>query len=446
MAEVNIPEYITVHLGDPDSPARNITIPFDQYIKSVASSEIYPTWPENSLRSNILAQITFALNRVYTEWYRSKGYDFDITNSTRYDQKFIEGRDYFDNIVKIVDEIFNNYVVKQDNVLPYFTQYCDGKRVSCEGLSQWGTVDLANQGLSPYEILKTYYGDDINIVYNAPLRQNTPSYPGVPLRLGNFSEDVRIIQRQLNRISDNYPAIPKIPNTNGVFNLQTEAAVKKFQEIFNINIDGIVGKATWYKIKDIYNGIKGFGELYSEGLTFNDVSRIYAEVLKEGDSGEQVGLIQYYLAVIGYFDDNIPVINIDRIFGPATKDAVLAFQKQYSLTQDGQVGRETFYKMTQVYNNLRQNLINQNSGLSNEIFPGRFLNLQMTGDDVDLLQQLLVSITKNDPSFPPVNLSGVYDKATENAVRAIQSRYNITPNGIVGPLTWNRIIALSKQA
>ena len=446
MAEVNIPEYITVHLGDPDSPARNITIPFDQYIKSVASSEIYPTWPENSLRSNILAQITFALNRVYTEWYRSKGYDFDITNSTRYDQKFIEGRDYFDNIVKIVDEIFNNYVVKQDNVLPYFTQYCDGKRVSCEGLSQWGTVDLANQGLSPYEILKTYYGDDINIVYNAPLRQNTPSYPGVPLRLGNFSEDVRIIQRQLNRISDNYPAIPKIPNTNGVFNLQTEAAVKKFQEIFNINIDGIVGKATWYKIKDIYNGIKGFGELYSEGLTFNDVSRIYAEVLKEGDSGEQVGLIQYYLAVIGYFDDNIPVINIDRLFGPATKGAVLAFQQQYSLTHDGQVGRETFYKMTQVYNNLRQNLINQNSGLSNDIFPGRFLNLQMTGDDVDLLQQLLISITKNDPSLPAVNLSGVYDKATENAVRAIQSRYNITPNGIVGPLTWNRIIALSKQA
>lgn len=445
MPEVTIPEFITVHLGDPDTQARNITIPFDKYIKNVASSEIYPTWPESSLRANILAQITFALNRIYTEWYRSKGYDFDITNSTRYDQKFIEDRDVFDNIVKIVDQIFNDYIVKQGNVVPHFTQYCDGRQVNCEGLSQWGTVELANQGLPPYEILKTYYGDDINIVYDAPLREPIPSYPGVPLRLGNFSEDVRIIQRQLNRISDNYPAIPKIPNTNGVFNLQTEASVKKFQEIFNLNVDGIVGKATWYKIKEIYNGIKRLGELYSEGLTFDEVSRLYAKVLKQGDTGEQVGLIQYYLAIIGYFDNNIPMISVDRIYGPSTTDAVLAFQKEYNLAQDGQVGRETFNKITEVYNDLRQNPSQSFQAVSNEIFPGRFLSLGMTGDDITLLQQLLRSITAKDNTLPQVEVTGEYDKPTENAVRTIQTRYNITPNGVVGPLTWSRIILLSKE-
>lgn len=439
-----IPQYITVHLGDPGSSARNVTVPFIDYIKNVASSEIYPTWPESAIRANILAQITFALNRIYTEWYRSRGYDFDITNSTRYDQKFIEGRDYFDNISKIVDDIFNNYVVKQGSINPYFTQYCDGKRVMCEGLSQWGTVDLAEQGLTPYEILQTYYGDDINIVYDAPIRQNIPSYPGTPLRLGDAGEDVRTIQRQLNRIGDNYPAIPKITNTAGFFNLQTEAAVKKFQEIFNLNVDGIVGKATWYKIKNIYTGVKQLGELYSEGLTFDEASRIYAKVLKEGDTGEQVGLIQYYLAVIGYFDDDIPMPNVDRVFDQNTKDAVLAFQKKYGLAEDGQVGRETFAKITEVYQNLRRTLPQQNPIASQEIFPGRFLSLGMTGDDVELLQNLLRTVSMRDPSIPQVQVTGEYDAATEEAVRTIQSRYNITPNGIVGPLTWSRIVLLSK--
>lgn len=444
MATPIIPEYITVHLGAPDAPARNVTVPFTEYIKSVASSEIYPTWPESAIRANILAQITFALNRVYTEWYRSKGYDFDITNSTAYDQKFIENRDFFDNIVKIVDEIFNNYVVKHGNVAPYFTQYCDGRQVTCEGLSQWGTVDLSERGLVPYEILQTYYGEDINIVYDAPIQQNIPSYPGIPLRLGDISEEVRTIQRQLNRIGDNYPAIPKIPDTNGYFNIQTEAAVKKFQQIFNLTIDGIVGKATWYKIKGIYNGVKGLGELYSEGLTFDEVSRIFAVVLKEGDTGEQVGLIQYYLSVIGYFDDNIPVPGINRLYDENTKNAVLAFQRQYGLTEDGEVGRETFNKITEVYNNLRQSVGQQSPAISQEIFPGRFLGLGMSGDDIEQLQNLLRTVSTKDPSIPAVQVTGEFDQATEDAVKAIQSRSNITPNGIVGPLTWEKILSLSK--
>ena len=200
-----IPQTITVHLGRPNAAARNVTVPFTDYLKNVASSEIYPTWPDNAIRANIYAQASFALNRIYTEHYRSRGYDFDITNSTAYDQAYIEGRSVFSNVAKIVDELFNNYVTKGDQVQPYFTQYCSGREVTCDGLSQWGTVTLANQGYTPYRILQYYYGNDVNIK-TAPVKNIRESYPGRALRLGDISEDVRIIQRQLNRIAQDYPA------------------------------------------------------------------------------------------------------------------------------------------------------------------------------------------------------------------------------------------------
>lgn len=224
-----IPEYITVHLGLPDEPAENVTLPFPEYIKNVASSEIYPTWPESAIRANIYAQITYALNRVYTEFYRSQGYDFDITSTTQFDQKFIKDREIFENISNIVDDIFTSYVVKDGSVAPFFTAYCNGTTSICDGLSQWGTVPLANDGLSPIEILEYYYGNDISIVENAPISANVPSYPGVPLKLGSAGNDVRLLQQQLNRISGNYPAIPKIKNINGIFGKDTEEAVKEFQ-------------------------------------------------------------------------------------------------------------------------------------------------------------------------------------------------------------------------
>lgn len=440
-----VPEYITVHLGAPDQPARNIRVPFVDYIKNVASSEIYPTWPESAIRANILAQISYAMNRVYTEWYWSRGYDFDITNSTQYDQKFIENRDYFENISKIVDDIFNDYVVKQGTISPYFTQYCDGRRVTCDGLSQWGSVELAQQGMVPYEILQYYYGDDINIVFDAPVQEIVLSYPGRPLRLGDSGEDVRIIQRQLNRIGDNYPAIPEIQDTDGIFDLQTEAAVRKFQEVFNLTVDGIVGKATWYKIKMLYNTVKRLGELYSEGITLSEADRIFSKVLKEGDEGIQVRVIQYYLGVIGYFDDQIPVPIIDGVFDQNTKDAVIAFQNKYGLTPDGIVGRETWNKMTEVYQSTIANLPPEYMTQSNEIYPGRLLTKGMTGDDVTTLQQFLQVLSTKDTSLPQVQVTGEFDDATENAVKEIQARYDIPVNGAVGPITWNRIVMLSKE-
>ena len=229
-----IPETIRVHLGPPDSYAQNVSISFPDYIKNVASSEIYPTWPENALRANILAQISFALNRVYTEYYPSRGYDFDITNSTAIDQSYVEGRDIFENISRIVDEIFNNYITRQNNVEPLYALYCDGINTTCNGLSQWGTVSLANEGLSPFEILKRFYGDNIRIVENAPVEALMPSLPEINLRLGTAGNDVAFIQRRLNRISVNYPAIPKISPVDGIFGIETENAVREFQRVFEI--------------------------------------------------------------------------------------------------------------------------------------------------------------------------------------------------------------------
>ena len=261
-----IPENITVHLGPPNSPAENVTVPFIDYVKNVASSEIFPTWPESALRANIYVIITYALNRIYTEWYRSRGFDFDITSSTQYDQAFVKDRDIFGNISDIVDEIFDSYVVRRGSIEPYFTQFCNGTTVKCSGLSQWGTVDLANRGLTPYEILQYYYGDDIDIVMNAPVAGIEESFPGYPLRLGDSENNVKVIQTELNRISENYPAIPKISPVNGVFGTSTENAVRKFQEIFDLPATGVVDKATWYLIKRYYTAVKKLTELISEGI------------------------------------------------------------------------------------------------------------------------------------------------------------------------------------
>lgn len=436
MATPIIPEFITVHLGTPDSDARNVTVPFPDYIKNVASSEIYPTWPENAIRANVYAQTTFALNRIYTEFYRSRGYNFDITNSTQFDQAFRYERDIFENVSRIVDELFNDYIVRQGQIQPFFSQYCNGTTVTCDGLSQWGTVPLANQGLLPYEILQRYYGDDINIVFNAPVRGNIPSYPGVLLRLGSAGEDVRTIQRQLNRIARNYPAIPKISNTNGIFERQTQEAVKAFQRIFNLDDDGIVGKLTWYKIKYIYNSVKGLSELYSEGITISESDRRYSTVVKRGDRGIPVETIQYYLNFLAYFNSRLTPVNVDGIFGEQTYDAVLTFQNQYSLEVDGIVGRSTWSKLQDAYAGVLRALPNEYKEYSSLIYPGYFITSGATGDAVFQVQRFINRIARYDSTVPPVDVDGVYGPKTQSSVKIIQSQAGLPQTGQVGPQTW----------
>ncbi len=441
-----IPDYITVHLGSPNSNARNVRIPFTDYIKNVASSELYPSWPEEALRANIYAQISFALNRIFTEYYRSRGYNFDITNSTSYDQAYIDGRDIYSNISRIVDELFNDYVTKGNQIQPYFTEYCDGRNITCQGLSQWGSVTLANRGRTPYQILQNYYGNDINIVRNAPVRNITESYPGRLLRIGSFGgEDIRTIQRQLNRIRQNYPSIPAIPETNGFFDAATRAAVIQFQRIFNLTPDGIVGKATWYQIKRIYNAVKRLSELYSEGITISEVERIFSEVIKRGSRGNDVRVIQYFLNFLGFFNDRLPQINVDGILGPATENAVRQFQSLYGLTVDGIVGRATWNAIVDAYNSTLNSLPDEYRSYSSLLYPGYTITTGSSGNVVTQIQTFLRTIAQNNSAVPLITVDGIFGNQSKAAVIAVQRLAGLPQNGVVGPLTWNAIVNLYNE-
>ena len=336
-----VPKHITVHLGAPNANAENVTVPFVDYVKNVASSEIYPTWEPAALRANILAIVSFALNRVYTEFYRSRGYPFDITSSTAYDQYFVNGRSYFDNVARIVDELFNDYLRRPGFVEPLAAKFCNGTTVTCAGLSQWGSQELAQQGQNSTQILRNYYGD-VEIVPDAPIRGNQQSYPGTPLRQGSRGPFVTVIQTELNRISRNYPAIPKIPNVDGIFGPKTEAAVRKFQEIFDLAVDGVVGKATWYALVRLYTAVLSLSELRSQGQQFYAINWAYPQGLQQGARGDKVRHLQYMLSVLSEFIPQIPELTLDGIFGPNTRTAVNAAQLLLGLPQTGVVDETTW--------------------------------------------------------------------------------------------------------
>ena len=336
-----IPQRITVHLGPPTASAPNVTVSFVDYVKNVASSEIYPTWEESALRANILAIVSFALNRVYTEFYRSRGYDFDITNSTAFDQYFVNGRSYFSNVARIVDELFNDYLRRPGFVEPLAAKFCNGTTAVCEGLSQWGSQNLAQQGYSSTQILRSYYGN-VEIVNKAPIQDITSSYPGTPLRRGTTGPSVVTVQVMLNRISQNYPAIPKVSSVDGIFGAQTEAAVRKFQEVFDLAADGIVGRATWYALVRYYTAVTSLSELRSQGQRFYANSWATTNPIEQGDRGIKVEHLQYMLSVLSAYIPEIPPVQIDGIFGPATRNAVVAAQRRFGLPQTGIVNSKTW--------------------------------------------------------------------------------------------------------
>jgi len=435
-----IPDTITVHLGRPDRPAENVTLPFTDYIKNVASSEIYPTWPEAALRANILAQISFALNRVYTEWYRSRGYDFDITNSTAFDQSFVNGRDIFENISDIVDEVFDSYLRREGAVEPLFAAYCDGVEVNCNGLSQTGTVDLARQGYTPLQIIRYYFGDDVNLVTDVPVGSFRPSYPGRPLQLGDTNNSVQQMQIRLNRIARNYPSIPRIELVNGEFNRSTQAAVEAFQRVFNLTPDGVVGPATWYRIAYIYTSVKRLAELTSEGLRPNEIPSEYPDFLRQGDAGSIVRDLQYMLAVVGDYYPEVRPIEYDGVFGEQTAAAVRDFQALAGLPVDGVVGPDTWRQLYPTYLNIVNTYGVSTTGVS--LYPGLSLSRGAMGEDVTTLQTFLSRISSSVEGIPNVTVDGVFGPATERAVIALQNLYGLKPTGVVGPLTWDAAASL----
>lgn len=260
LSRVVIPEYILVHDGVPsDSTAGNYYVRYRDYIKNVVSSEIYATWPESAIYANTLAILSFTLNRVYTEWYRNKGYNFTITSSTAYDQKWIRGRNIYSNIDRLVDSIFSNFLSRPGVRQPIFTSYCDGKNVTCNGLSQWGSKYLGDEGYSPIEIIRYYYGSDMYINSAVAVSGVPSSWPGYNLNIGASGDKVLQIQQQLNRIAQNYPAIPRIA-ADGIYGTRTADAVRTFQKVFNLPQSGIVDYPTWYKISEIYVGVSRIAE------------------------------------------------------------------------------------------------------------------------------------------------------------------------------------------
>ena len=440
-----IPNNIVVHLGAPNEAARNITVPFIDYIKNVASSELYPTWPIDSLKANIYTIISFALNRIYNEWYPSKGYNFDITSSPAYDQTYILDREIYENISNIVEEYFNTYIVKENQIQPYFTRYCDGRITTCDGLSQWGTVTLANQKKSPLEIIKYYYGNDTLIKYDAPVGDNVGVYPGYVNRLGSIGNPVKAIQRDLNRIRINYPAIPKINDTLGAYDQETVDAVKKFQEIFALPVTGEVDKATWYKIKYIYTSVKKLSDLYSEGLSPQEADFLYRDELQYGDTGIEMEYLHYYLNSIAFLDPDIPLLKTNSVFNDNTRTMVMAFQSKYGLPVTGKVTYADWNILIDIYNKILKSYPKEYADYVNELYPDYFLSRGMSNNDVKRLQQFLLKICQYDKSIPGVRVSGTFDELTEKSIKKLQNDYGFTINGLVGPLLWKKIVDLSKR-
>ena len=398
------PQNITIHLGPPDSNAANVTVPFSDYVKNVASSEIYPTWDEAALRANIYAIVSFALNRVYTEFYRSRGYDFDITNSTAIDQFFVNGRSYFENVARIVDELFNDYLRRPGFVEPLASKFCNGTTVTCEGLSQWGSQNLAAQGYTAPQILRSYYGN-VEIVNNAPIRGITSSYPGTALRRGSSGPNVVVIQVELNRISQNYPAIPKLSPVDGIFGSKTEAAVRKFQEIFGLEVDGIVGKATWYALVRLYTAVTQLSELRSQGQRFYSISWEYPNSPQLGSTGEKVRHLQYMLAILAAYIPQIPSVTVDGKFGQETLSSVLAAQRYFDLPETGIVNAATWEEIYDQYSGI------ENISLRNqELFPEQIMG--------NVASRQRYSRSSTMTQFPGKNLStGDQDPIRQEAPR-----------------------------
>lgn len=433
LSRVIIPKNITVHLGRPAASAQNVTVSFRRYIANVASSEVYPTWPEQALRANIHCQISLALNRIYTEWYRSQGYPFQITSSPAYDQYYVHDAGIFDTVSVLVDELFDQYISRPNDFAPIYSEYCDGVIATCDGMTQWGTVSLARQGMDALEILRYYYGQNIELRTAEVVEVIPDSYPG-ELSEGSTGADVTALQTRLNRIAINYPAIPFIRQIDGVYGAGTENAVRAFQQSFGLPATGVTDENTWYRIIYIYTAVTRLAELTSEGE--RPVSDDYpGRNLTVGSRGIDVLRMQYYLRVISEADPNIPATMIDGVFDVDTRDAVYAFQRDYGLVPTGVIDEATWNKIVNAYY-----YVLANAEVS-EPYPGEPLSRGSQGASVLFIQTALNAVSQHVPEIPSVADDGIFGPETERAVRAFQSYYGLTVDGIVGPETW-RLLAL----
>lgn len=432
--QVIVPENIRVHLGPPNANVQTVTVPFIDYIKNVASSEIYPTWPANSLISNVIAQVSLTLNRLYTEWYPSQGYNFDITSSTAYDQYYVHERGIFEAIDTVVDGYFTNYIARQRYLEPLFAEYCDGASTTCDGMSQWGTVALARKDYTPLQILQYYYGNEIEI-RQAQTQEVVPdSFPG-DLTIGASSESVLDLQNRLNRVAIAFPSIPFVIPADGNYGDATALAVRAFQRLFRLDETGNVNRETWYRIQYIYTAVKKLAELGSEG-EFPQTDTFPGRNLQSGSRGTEVLRIQRYLLYISneLGTDVVPTPDTDGVFDAATQEAVRRFQTYYGLVQTGTVNEATWNAIVTTFYAL-----GGGEASSLRPYPGTPLRRGSTGADVSWLQTMLNAVSTVDLDMPMLQVDGIFGPATEQNVRRYQRNYGLTEDGIVGPLTWESL-------
>lgn len=424
-----VPQYVTVHPGRPDTVSADITVTFPDYIKNVASCEISPTMPESALRAHIHMLVSFALHRIGSGFYRSRGYRFDITGDKDTDRPFAAGRNYFENVGRIVDECFNDCICRRGSDEPV-TDTAAGSEVTVHDI-----YELAKKGMTAPEILKKYYGSDIVIKTNIPVK-GFASFPAISIKPGSAGGDIKTLQLMLNRISVYYPTIPKINPVNGIYDHNTAEAVKSFRTVFNCEPDIGVDKALWYKIQYAYDAAKKLCEP-AAGCGFQAQ---FTEEIKRGDRGKAVTAVQNYLSRAAMYMTEINPVQVTGYYGAETEDAVISFCRARCLRADGVVDKQVYDTLFDVYNGL---------GMQDRFcstarpLPKIPLFRGVENDDVAYLKDCLCNISYTYPSIPAVSAGGLFDEGTRESVMKYQALFGLPANDIVDIDTWNSICALN---
>ena len=458
LPNVTIPDFITVHLGQMNSPARDIRVPFKDYIKNIASNEIYDTWHEEAIKANIYAIVSFTLNRLYTEFYRSRGYPFDITATTHMDHQFSEGTVFGANISRIVDHYFNDYIRMIGHKEPFHAMYCDGVKVQCPGqMTQWGSQDLAGQGMSAQEIIRFFYNRyDLEFVETNLVSNQMDSWPGYTIQQGYSGNIVYRMQDMINRIASSI-GTPLITQVDGIYGPQTTAAVTAIQRYSKLTPDGKVGKATWHEIQRLYAAVRKLSQMDSEGdyVTIGRTPPVTS--LSTSQRGELVARLQFLLNFISLYDPYVKRVLTTGIIDTQTRASVSDFQRSEGIPVDGSVGPTTWRALYTIYWGIKDHNIMTPPGTGGggsggggstgdgnfniPSYPGYVLRRGSSGTSVRTLQQTLNEISKVISQIPTVGaVDGIFGAATEAAVRKFQQLWGLTVDGLVGPATWRAIM------
>jgi len=434
LPDVVIPQFITVHLGRRTATAANVRVPFIEYIKNVTSHEIFDTWPEQTIIANVYCIVSLTLNRIFTEFYRKQGRDFDITNSTTIDQQYTHGGTIGARISNIVDDIFNNYLAVVGHKEPFLALYNDGVVANFPGrLSQWGSFYDGRAGMNAWQIINKYYTQNLQLRQSDNFTGALESWPGSNLSVGSSGEHVRTMQRYLNRVLGRYTNIIINP-VDGVFGVSTQNSVRTFQEIYNLPQTGVINRATWFQISRIYAIEKGLWEMDSEGIRIGIGQTPPTQTIREGNTGRLVTELQYILDFVGMFYDDIPFVAETSRFDTLTTASVRAFQRHFRLTADGIVGPLTWRRLYEVYWGIRANTPHPQPAPPPESpdmppYPGTALRIGSTGASVRRVQQAINRLAHSYPGIPEVPVDSNFGHQTQTAIIAFQRIFGLNPDG-----------------